>query len=72
MVCDRYTRDIIEHDKALRAAQRHARTCRTCCAPIVDPEGNPGYLCEACAAGLELLRAYEAAEKRLLEWGWLD
>lgn len=41
----------------------HARACTKCVMPIMDTEGNPGYIGEACADGAELLVEYRRLEK---------
>ena len=48
-------------DKAYEIAARHAQSCRKCGRPIVDDEGNPGTLGDACPVGLKLLVAYMEA-----------
>ncbi len=45
------------------ACQNHARRCGRCFVPIMDEEGNPGYLSEACAEGYPLLEALIDAER---------
>lgn len=42
--------------------QHHARHCRTCCAPIIDEDGNPGNRSEACAKGAEMIELQHALE----------
>jgi len=42
----------------------HAKTCRRCLVPIMDAEGNPKYVGEACRGGAELLKAYIDLEKQ--------
>lgn len=44
----------------------HAAICRECYHPIIDDEGNPGYLGEACLSGRLMLEAYQKAEAQLL------
>ena len=41
---------------------RHTKACQACYLPIVDAEGNPGALSEACSDGLPLLQGYIDAE----------
>lgn len=48
--------------EASNAAFAHADTCRKCCQPIVNEEGNPGFLSEACKEGRILLVALLNAE----------
>lgn len=52
------------YSQAQGKCRRHAATCRACYQPIIDPEGNPGLIGEACAIGARLLRAYIAAEDK--------
>jgi len=40
----------------------HADTCKDCYMPIMDEEGNPQYISEACSEGAELLRKYRKLE----------
>ncbi len=40
------------------ACMGHARTCGKCYVPIMDEEGNPQYLSEACERGRILLQNY--------------
>lgn len=54
------------HEDLYWLAQHHAATCHSCCHPIIDEEGNPGYFGEACAKGAAILRAYIASEKALM------
>jgi len=42
--------------------QAHAQTCRDCYMPIMDEEGNPQYVGEACAKGAALLTEYRRLE----------
>lgn len=42
--------------------KRHAETCTKCYHPIMDEEGNPKYVSEACAEGAVLLRRYNELE----------
>jgi hypothetical protein len=44
----------------------HAGSCRKCAYPIIDEEGNPGYLAEACPRGAALVNRYLAIEHALL------
>ena len=49
----------------LKAAERcrmHAEACTECFVPIMDEEGNPQFVSEACAEGAELLRTYRKIE----------
>ena len=48
--------------KAARLCRMHADTCRECFVPIMDEEGNPQFVSEACAIGAELLLIYRKAE----------
>lgn len=41
----------------------HASSCTRCCVPIMDAEGNPGYVGEACKTGADLLTEYRRIEK---------
>jgi hypothetical protein len=50
--------------KATRKAKRHAKTCHDCYVPIMDDEGNPQYVSEACAKGAVILQDYIAIEGR--------
>lgn len=43
-------------------AQNHAKHCRSCFHRIIDEEGNPGYMGEACKNGAEILKSYKHAE----------
>jgi hypothetical protein len=54
------------HERAFQAAQMHAARCRRCHMPVIDEEGNPGYLGEACRDGVAILREYIDAEVELL------
>lgn len=36
----------------------HAKHCTRCFVPIIDDEGNPGYLSEACPQGRDILKDY--------------
>ncbi len=56
------------HASAFEAARAHATSCSRCFFPIVDPEGNPGYVGEACPVGAALLKVYVDAEKDLSAW----
>ena len=47
------------------ACLHHAATCRACCYPIIDAQGNPGILAESCATGAPLLRTYITLESDL-------
>lgn len=40
----------------------HARKCRNCYIPIMDEEGNPQFVGEACEIGAKLLTKYCAVE----------
>lgn len=51
---------------AFDKAQKHAENCKDCYHPIIDDEGNPQYLGEACATGATILQAYIDAENALL------
>ena len=42
--------------------REHAEKCHDCAVPILDEEGNPQYMSEACAAGAKLLTDFHAAE----------
>ena len=46
-------------------ARAHAQKCRRCGMPILDAEGNPGLLGEACAQGRVILTAYLAWEAQV-------
>ena len=48
--------------KAAGLCRMHANTCTECFVPIMDEEGNPQFVSEACAEGAELLRTYRKAE----------
>ncbi len=48
--------------KAAELCRMHASTCRECFIPIMDEEGNPQFISEACAKGAELLRTYMKLE----------
>jgi hypothetical protein len=37
--------------KASELCRMHADTCRECFVPIMDEEGNPQFISEACAKG---------------------
>lgn len=50
----------------LSRCRLHVKTCRACHHPIVDDEGNPGYMSEACAHGATLLAAYIKSDSELL------
>ncbi len=39
-----------------------ADTCGECFVPIMDEEGNPQFVSEACEEGAEFLRIYRKAE----------
>lgn len=52
--------------EAFDKAQTHARECHLCFHPIIDEEGNPQYMSEACAEGAVILQAYINAENALL------
>jgi hypothetical protein len=52
--------------KASKACRKHAAKCRECYMPIIDDEGNPGYLSECCKEGYLLLTAYMDSENRLI------
>ena len=47
------------------ACLHHAATCRQCSYPIIDAEGNPGILAEACVTGSPLLLTYITLESDL-------
>lgn len=62
----------IEHAfyAAASACRKHAAHCQACFIPIMDAEGNPGMMSEACASGSLLLEIYnkrEAAMFNLLD-----
>lgn len=40
----------------------HSKTCRECYMPIMDEEGNPQYVSEACQEGAKLLIEYNKLE----------
>ncbi len=40
--------------KAARLCRMHADTRRECFAPIMDEEGNPQFVSEACSEGAEV------------------
>ncbi|MCE9584360.1 MAG: hypothetical protein K8T20_17875 [Planctomycetes bacterium] len=42
--------------------QHHSRHCRSCCAPIIDAEGNPGNRSEACPQGVQMIEMQHALE----------
>jgi hypothetical protein len=48
--------------KAANLCRIHAETCTECFIPIMDEEGNPQFVSEACAKGAELLRTYRKME----------
>jgi hypothetical protein len=47
--------------------RRHAKHCTACCIPIIDDEGNPGYISEACQRGAEILANYQELDKEILD-----
>ncbi len=49
-------------NKSSIECQRHAESCRECFHPIMDEEGNPQYVGEACEAGAKLLTEYRRLE----------
>lgn len=53
----------IDLTAASEAAFAHARGCRNCCWPIVNGEGNPQYLGEACTEGQKILQTLLDAEQ---------
>lgn len=40
----------------------HARTCVRCTVPVLDAEGNPGMIFDACPEGAALIREYQRLE----------
>ncbi len=48
--------------EASEMCRRRAETCKECFVPIMDEEGNPQFVSEACAEGAGLLRIYRKAE----------
>lgn len=54
-----------EHELAARKAWKHADICNECFHPIIDEEGNPGYLAEACGTGKGLLENLIKADNAL-------
>jgi hypothetical protein len=48
--------------KAAGLCRTHAKTCKECFVPIMDEEGNPQFISEACAEGAEHLRIYRKLE----------
>jgi len=55
--------ELLEHiNRSSIQCQKHAASCRDCFHPIMDEEGNPQYVGEACAKGAELLTEYRRLE----------
>ena len=48
---------------------KHARTCHECYMPIMDEEGNPGYMGEACVIGARLLGQFHKLEAEYFKAG---
>jgi len=42
---------------------QHSKTCKKCNHPIMDDEGNPQFISEACSKGAELLKEFNRLEK---------
>jgi hypothetical protein len=53
--------NLSEADELYKEALHHALTCKLCCLPIVDSDGNPGLFGEACSVGVKILIRYTRA-----------
>ncbi len=55
-----------QYSAAQAACRVHAAVCHRCPTPIIDDEGNPGLLGEACGEGGRILRVYIDLDSRVL------
>jgi hypothetical protein len=55
-----------------KECHEHAAACQSCSIPIIDDEGNPGYLSEACGEGRRILAKYMRIENAILEFAEED
>ena len=59
--------------QAAEICRRHAETCKECFIPIMDEEGNPQFVSEACAEGAQHRKAEaDYFNERGMADEWID